>query len=73
MSGLWRPCEYKEWRGDLPWDGGRMVCACVWPLDGVPAAIKWLELADGDNPREANPAHHAVRMLAFWEWEDEGG
>lgn len=72
MPGLWRPCEYKEWRGILP-DGEGCVLAAVWPLDGAPDTLKWLELTDGDNPREADLAHHAVRMLAFWEWEDEGG
>jgi hypothetical protein len=68
---MWRPCEYKEWRGALPWDGGGMVCAMVWPLEGSPASLKWVEL--GEEPGEAVIAHTTVRMLAFWEWEDEGG
>lgn len=68
MPGLWRPCEYKEWRGELPWEGGRMVCASVWPLDESPSVVKWVEC--GDEAGEAAIAHATVRMLAFWEWEN---
>lgn len=64
---MWQPCEYKEWRGELPWDTGQGVFACVWPLDDAPASVKWVEL--GDAPGEAQIAHETVRMLAFWEWE----
>jgi hypothetical protein len=67
MTGLWRPCEYKEWRGTLP-DGEGCVLAAVWPLDGAPAVVKWVEV--GDEAGEAAIAHATVRMLAFWEWED---
>lgn len=69
---MWRPCEYKEWRGRLPWDQGHCVCAVVSALDGSPNAMKWVEL-DGDDPREAEPAHYTVRILTFWEWEDAHG
>jgi hypothetical protein len=69
---MWRPCEYKEWRAALP-DGEGCVCATAWPLDGAPAAVKWVELGDEDDPREAETAHAMVRLLAFMEWEDGGG
>jgi hypothetical protein len=45
----------------------------MWPLEGAPEAVKWVELADGDDPREAEAAHRAVRMLTFWEGEDADG
>jgi hypothetical protein len=69
IPGKWRPCAYHEWRGTLP-DGEGCVLAALWPPDGAPALVHWVELADGDDPREADHAHHAVRMLAFWDWED---
>ena len=65
---MWQPCEYKEWRGELPWEFGRMVCASVWPLDGSPAVVKWVEL--GDEPGEEVIAHETLRWLVFQEAPD---